>query len=160
LLLDILPSGGSALQSSNPWIQEAFNRPVRQNLTDDIRILIPTFFDFLALKFQAFSDRGNGDFLEKDMEDIIAVINGYPNELPGQLPNSSLLRVQRFKSRVTRCIEMVDGAGETIKGPNSISISAKTSRHQPLTTIPNCSGSKGFAFKICKRRTELLAGEL
>ena len=82
LLLDILPSGVGELQLSNPWIQEAFTKAVKQKLGGNISILIPTIFDFIALKFQAFEDRGNKDFLAKDMDDIITVIDGYPAELP------------------------------------------------------------------------------
>lgn len=76
LLLDILPSGVGELQSSNPWIQEAFTRPVKQKLDVNTSILVPTLIDFITLKFQAFEDRGNKDFLAKDMEDIVSVIDG------------------------------------------------------------------------------------
>ena len=81
LLLDILPSGVGELQSSNPWIQEAFTRAVKQKLDGNIAILIPTLLDFIVLKLQAFEDRGKKDYLAKDMDDIVTVIDGYPAEL-------------------------------------------------------------------------------
>jgi len=34
---------------------------------------------FLATKLEAFADRGRGDFLGHDLEDVIAVIDGRPS---------------------------------------------------------------------------------
>ena len=138
LLLDILPSDVSDLHPRNPWISEAFDRSVSQEIGPNVSILLPSFYDFLALKFQAFRDRGNNDFLAIDMEDIVTLIDGCPNELlnvedlsleisnflgsalnallsnsdflnllPGLLFNSSIIRVQRFKSRVNQILSFV-----------------------------------------------------
>jgi hypothetical protein len=138
LLLDIVPSGVGELQSSNPWIQEVFARSISRNVDELNKISIPSMLDFIALKFQAFEDRGNRDFIAKDMEDVVAVIDGvsmemhnnqnqiskdmalylhsrlaaltidpdFLNLLPGMLPNSSLARVQRFKSRVAQFLNI------------------------------------------------------
>jgi len=62
----------------NKWYPIAFETAENYQLDDFIIKLIHPIY-FLATKFDAYNNRGNGDILEsKDIEDILNVINGRP----------------------------------------------------------------------------------
>ncbi len=107
--LDILPSGVDELQSLNPWIQEAFTRAIKQKLDENTSILTPTLFDFLALKVQAFEDRGNNDFLAKNMDDIVTVIDGFPFEFLGNQSTISKEMANFLDSKLNALMALRNG---------------------------------------------------
>lgn len=79
LVVDLLPTDGELLGFSNRWYQAAMGRAREHPIehVGPIRVALAT--DFLAMKLEAFGDRGGGDYLaSKDLEDIVAVIDGRP----------------------------------------------------------------------------------
>jgi len=74
--VDIMPDSQGALMGLNTrWFTEALRsaRPYRLIEMDIPVISAPAF---VATKFQAFADRGEGDLDHRDLEDIITVIDG------------------------------------------------------------------------------------
>ena len=85
ITLDLLPTNGAMLGFSNRFYSAAFTRAREHEIQDvgPIRVALAT--DFLAMKLEAFGDRGTGDYLSsKDLEDVIALIDGRP-EILGEL---------------------------------------------------------------------------
>jgi hypothetical protein len=84
--VDILPHKPFPLISTtNQWFPWVLNDPVRFEFELGQFAWIASAPSFLATKFEAFFSRGGGDFLKsKDIEDILAVVDGRP-ELTGEL---------------------------------------------------------------------------
>jgi hypothetical protein len=79
ILLDVMPTNPELLGFGSVWYQEALEAATFQTLPSGKGIRMITAPYFLACKFAAFDDRGNGDFLmSHDMEDIVAVLDGRP----------------------------------------------------------------------------------
>lgn len=77
ILIDLMPTN-AILGFENKWYPIAFETAENYQLDDFIIKLIHPIY-FLATKFEAYNNRGNGDILEsKDIEDILIVINGRP----------------------------------------------------------------------------------
>jgi hypothetical protein len=79
IVLDVMPTNPEILGFGNQWFKPAFSASEWTKLPSgkDIRILPAPYF--LATKFEAFDGRGENDFLlSKDIEDIIAIIDGRP----------------------------------------------------------------------------------
>ncbi|MDO8953884.1 MAG: hypothetical protein Q7V63_03450 [Gammaproteobacteria bacterium] len=77
LILDVMPTNEKILGFGNPWYKEAIKHSITHQIAEDLFIKSVTAPYFLATKFEAFKDRGNGDYLTShDFEDIIAVIDG------------------------------------------------------------------------------------
>ncbi len=74
LVLDILPSDSGILGYRQAWFKEVIDCAI---IIDGHRVAAPAVL--LATKLDAFTDRGQGDYLSsKDMEDVVALINGRP----------------------------------------------------------------------------------
>lgn len=126
LLLDILPSDPSALGMKGYWTKAVLGNFARFKLESgtDIKIVTPPYF--LALKLEAFRDRGNHDFYaHKDMQDIIALLDGR-RELADEVRRSTVeLKTyvkQEFlsmKEELLNCVHahIGDGAGEKMRIP-------------------------------------------
>lgn len=79
LKVDVMPIDQSVLGFSNQWYAAAVERAIDYELTDQIVIRIPTAPVFLATKWEAYRDRGDGDMIgSHDLEDVITVIAGRP----------------------------------------------------------------------------------
>jgi hypothetical protein len=77
--VDVMPSDASALGFSNRWYPEALRTALPFPLRKGIQIALVSPACFLATKLEAFSSRGNGDYLASpDIEDLVAVIDGRP----------------------------------------------------------------------------------
>ena len=75
-LFDIMPIDGF-LGFSNSWYRGAVETAEYYQIEPEVTIRVVTPPYFLATKLEAFADRGENDFLEsRDIEDIIAVVNG------------------------------------------------------------------------------------
>jgi hypothetical protein len=76
--VDIMPATAEIFGFSNKWYPTAVAQAQRYQLADgpSIRLISPSCF--LATKLEAFANRGQGDFLSHDLEDVIAVIDGRP----------------------------------------------------------------------------------
>jgi predicted nucleotidyltransferase len=89
IAVDLMPSETSVLGFANRWYPLAINSAQRVTLEEDIVIRLIAAPVFIATKFEAFQDRGNGDFLmSHDLEDIITVVDGRVSliEEVGQAP--------------------------------------------------------------------------
>ena len=72
--LDVMPIDEEALGFSNRWYKEAIDTATQIRLPSGILIRVVSPAYFLATKFEAFADRGKGDYFSHDMEDIIFVL--------------------------------------------------------------------------------------
>ncbi len=76
--VDIMPTAPGILGFSNRWYPTAVASAERYQFPEgpNIRLISPSCF--LATKFEAFANRGRGDFLSHDLEDVIAIVDGRP----------------------------------------------------------------------------------
>lgn len=83
--IDVLPDKDSEMFGrTNRWFHHVM-RDAQNVGINGIRAWIASAPCFVATKFEAFRSRGKGDYLSsKDMEDILAVVDGRP-ELIGEL---------------------------------------------------------------------------
>ena len=74
--VDIMPTAPWIFGFSNRWYPTAVAQAQRYQLSNgpSIRLISPACF--LATKLEAFANRGRGDFLSHDLEDVIAVVDG------------------------------------------------------------------------------------
>lgn len=79
LIVDVMPTDPKILGFSNRWYVEALREAQRRTLPSGALIRVISAEHFIATKLEAFSGRGNGDYLAShDLEDIVAVIDGRP----------------------------------------------------------------------------------
>lgn len=77
ITLDLLPTDGALLGFSNRFYRAAFSRADEHPIEGVGTIRVARATDFLAMKLEAFADRGHGDYLSsKDLEDVVAIIDG------------------------------------------------------------------------------------
>jgi len=79
IILDIMPTDPEILGFGNIWFARAFEAAQEIHLPsgNKLRLLPATYF--LATKLEAFDQRGGGDFLlSRDVEDVVAVLDGRP----------------------------------------------------------------------------------
>ena len=77
--LDVLPVEPAVLGFGNRWDRFALDTSEVENLDADIAIRRVSAPVFLAMKWAAFHDRGEGDwYASRDIEDLIAVIAARP----------------------------------------------------------------------------------
>ena len=77
--VDLMPTDPNVLGFSNRWYDLAVQTAAHVRLASGIVIRLITAPVFLATKFEAFADRGQGDLLAShDLEDIVNVIASRP----------------------------------------------------------------------------------
>lgn len=77
IAVDLMPSEKSVLGFANRWYPLAISSAQWVKLEDDLAIRLIAAPVFIATKFEAFHDRGKGNFLmSHDLEDIITVVDG------------------------------------------------------------------------------------
>jgi hypothetical protein len=85
LLIDVMPIDAGILGFSNRWYPYVMESAMKIDVRDDLAIRIASAPAFLASKWEAFRNRGKGDFIGSyDVEDIIMLVAGRPalmNEL-------------------------------------------------------------------------------
>jgi len=75
--LDVMPVDGSVLGFASRWYPLAVETATRVRLSDDVSISVPSAPAYIATKWDAYLDRGEGDLLAShDLEDVIAVVAG------------------------------------------------------------------------------------
>jgi predicted nucleotidyltransferase len=79
LTIDIMPVDGDHLGLKTAWFAEALaSASIKEIAHTQVKLVSPA--TFLATKFAAFADRGEGDYHgSHDLEDLIAVIDGREN---------------------------------------------------------------------------------
>jgi hypothetical protein len=85
LTVDIMPTRAGRHSLNTTWFPEALATAISVSFGGStFRVVSPV--DFLATKYVAFCDRGNGDFFAShDVEDFVAVVDGRP-----RLPTRSI----------------------------------------------------------------------
>ncbi len=79
LEVDLMPTDTNILGFANRWYPLAMQTARRIVLPSGTSIRLIAAPVFLATKFEAFADRGNGDLLgSHDLEDIVNVLDGRP----------------------------------------------------------------------------------
>jgi hypothetical protein len=79
--LDVMPDEEKILGFSNRWYAAALRRATEVSV-EGLRLRVVTSPYFIATKLDAFRGRGQGDFYaSRDLEDLIAVIDGRPSLL-------------------------------------------------------------------------------
>ena len=77
--LDVMPTGAGVLGFTNRWYEAAVARADWRDL-GLVRIRLVQAPHFAAAKLDAFHSRGEGDYYaSRDLEDLIAVVNGRPS---------------------------------------------------------------------------------
>ena len=95
LEVDLMPTDTSVLGFANRWYPLAMQTAQLVTLPSGTTIRLITAPVFLATKFEAFADRGKGDFLgSHDLEDIVNVLDGRP-ELVDEIALSPV-ELQRY----------------------------------------------------------------
>lgn len=75
LIADIMPTDGALLGLNTAWFREALmTATVREFAHTRLRLVSPVAF--LATKYAAFLDRGEGDYYSTDLEDFVTVVDG------------------------------------------------------------------------------------
>ncbi|GAB1268956.1 hypothetical protein NBRC116493_22090 [Aurantivibrio infirmus] len=72
--LDIMPTDKTVLGFGNRWYPKVIESSKTITLPNNLEIKHVTSSLFLATKFEAFADRGKGDYFSRDLEDIIFVL--------------------------------------------------------------------------------------
>lgn len=75
--VDVMPTDESILNFSNRWYPLAVCKATQLALSEGVSINLVSAPMFVCTKFEAFFDRGKGDYLSSsDIEDIVAILNG------------------------------------------------------------------------------------
>ncbi|MDO3384763.1 nucleotidyl transferase AbiEii/AbiGii toxin family protein [Gilvimarinus sp. SDUM040013] len=72
--LDVMSSDSRAMGFTNKWYKQALDHTQPHNVANDLEIQVVSPVYFLATKFEAFLDRGEGNFYSHDLEDIVFVL--------------------------------------------------------------------------------------
>lgn len=79
IILDVMPTDPMVLGFGNRWFTIAYDASEWTTLPSGKRIRLLSAPYFLATKLEAFSSRGENDYLlSRDMEDIITLLDGRP----------------------------------------------------------------------------------
>jgi predicted nucleotidyltransferase len=104
LQLDVMPSGSGVLGFQNRWYPLAVATAVPYALPSGRTIQLVSGPLFLATKFEAFRDRGAGDYVAShDLEDIVTVINGR-NEVLEEVAASTNDVREYLRERITQLL--------------------------------------------------------
>lgn len=76
LVIDVMPTDERVLGFTNRWYDLAVKTAITSKLPSGVEIRHVTAPLFVATKLESFHDRGGGDFLHHDMEDILNVVDG------------------------------------------------------------------------------------
>lgn len=83
--LDVMPTQGDVLGFSNQWYDLALELAGPFELAPGLEIRLPPAPVYIATKWDAFHDRGGGDYLgSHDLEDLISVVAGR-DEMAGEV---------------------------------------------------------------------------
>lgn len=72
--LDVVPVNKNILGFSNRWYPDAIRGANRIKLASGKEIQVISAAYFIATKFEAFADRGKGNYFSHDLEDIVFVM--------------------------------------------------------------------------------------
>jgi predicted nucleotidyltransferase len=104
LTVDIMPTDGAHLGLNTAWFPEALATASEQEIAHT-RLKLVSPVGFLATKYVAFIDRGDGDYYgSHDLEDFITVVDGRDNivaevnQAPAKLRHFLVAAVQALRT--------------------------------------------------------------
>jgi predicted nucleotidyltransferase len=113
MLIDVVPTQDTPLSPTNPWYASAARNALDVTLAtgQPIRLIAAPYF--LATKLVAFRDRGKGDYMHHDMEDIITIVNGRPEvvaEVNASEPDVKAFLQEEFEDLIldSRFVEQLE----------------------------------------------------
>jgi hypothetical protein len=87
LVVDVIPDNSAIFAHASEWIGPAIRASVNTRLPSSTLIRHVSAPYMLAFKLSAFHDRGGGDYIHHDIEDIVNLIDGRP-EIVEEVGNS------------------------------------------------------------------------
>ncbi|MGD9818135.1 MAG: hypothetical protein AB7V04_05465 [Desulfomonilaceae bacterium] len=91
--VDIMPTDNRILGFSNEWYMEAINTAQWFDISGELNIRVISAPCFIMTKLAAFNNRGRKNFLDiRDMEDIVAILDGRPEIVQEVKTSNSMLR--------------------------------------------------------------------
>lgn len=100
IVLDVMPTDERILGFGNIWYDSAIRSAVPYALSSELLIYLIDPVHFVATKLEAFSGRGEDDFvMSHDLEDVVCVLDGRP-ELEVEIANSA----QEIRRYVCGCL--------------------------------------------------------
>lgn len=114
LTVDIMPTEGAALGLNTAWFKEALATATEQVVAHTkLKLVSPV--GFLATKYVAFRDRGQGDYYaSSDLEDFITVIDGRDRIVEDVDRAASDLR--RYVIGAVKSLTATDAFNEALSG--------------------------------------------
>lgn len=106
--VDFMPVEGRDLGFRNRWYGEATRKPLLFTLPDGGQLRVINIPVFLATKFEAFGDRGEGDFVgNSDIEDVMSIL-AYRKDAPDLIVEASSDLRQYLSEQAKLLYERVD----------------------------------------------------
>jgi predicted nucleotidyltransferase len=78
LILDVMPTEENVLGFQNKWFKSGFENSCVHHLSESCSINVITAPYFLCTKLEAYQERRKRDNDEKDLEDVIYIVDGRP----------------------------------------------------------------------------------
>jgi predicted nucleotidyltransferase len=103
LKVDVIPTSEGVLNFTNKWYSSAIEESIVIVLPDSATIRLITAPYFIATKLEAFYDRGGGDYMSHDIEDILNVIDGRP-EITQEISQQPGIVAAYLKSQIDELI--------------------------------------------------------
>jgi len=115
LEVDLMPTDTNILGFANRWYPLAMQTAQSVELPNAMMIRLIAAPVFVATKFEAFADRGRGDFLgSHDLEDIVNVMDGRP-ELIDEIAASSV-ELRHYLSEQCASLLTMPKFGDSLQG--------------------------------------------
>ena len=107
--VDVLPVREEVLGWKSEWFEQALHAAQTVDIEGHVVKVVTAPF-FVALKLEAFEDRGNGDFIAStDFEDVICLFNGRPGLVEEIISDTVVCNGIRTKfSRYVKNAELED----------------------------------------------------
>lgn len=115
IVLDVMPTAPEILGFASRWCAAAIAdaRPVALPSALEIRVVTAPIF--LAMKLEAFAQRGSGDLYgSKDLEDVISVVDGRP-EIVDEM-GAAAVDVRTFVSESLGALVALPGYRDAVAG--------------------------------------------
>lgn len=115
LVVDVMPTRGEALGFNNRFYDLVMVEPIEVQLELDLKVSVVNAPTFLATKFDAFQDRGGGNYPgDADFEDIVTVLahrSSLMSEIASAEPRILSYLAERSRELIARpdLAELVSG---------------------------------------------------
>lgn len=115
IVIDVIPTNSSIFGFEGRWLADSFEDTIEIEIAEGMRINLLCAPNYLAAKFEAFLQRGQGDlFASHDLEDIIGVV-AYRHEIVEEIL-CSRIELREFLRTNLAAILHSDFAFDAIEG--------------------------------------------